>query len=65
MIYLIIFSAALNIVLTILLLLKPKSKNKTTETKDLIDFITDLKIHGYGVVRIDPDSLLYISPKSK
>lgn len=26
---------------------------------DLSDFLSDVKIHGYGVVRLDPDALMY------
>lgn len=29
------------------------------ESRELLDFMTDLKINGYGIIRIDPDSVFY------
>ena len=34
-------------------------KPKKTESKELIDFLKDMKIHGYGVIRVNPDSVFY------
>lgn len=35
-----------------------KQKPKV-DAKELVDFMVDLKANGYGVVRIDPDSIFY------
>lgn len=37
---------------------------KRPPNEELADFLTDVKIHGYGVVRLDPDALLLRSPRS-
>lgn len=61
--FILTFSLSLNIVLIVLYFLRKNKKINKSESKELIDFISDLKIYGYGVVRIDPDSILYLSPK--
>jgi hypothetical protein len=38
-------------------------KTHQKPTVDLADFLDDLKVHGFGVVRLDPDSLLVRSPR--
>lgn len=34
-------------------------QKKRTDSRELVDFMQDLKINGYGVVRIDPDAVFY------
>lgn len=34
-------------------------KQKPTNSQELVDFMQDLKTNGYGVARIDPDSVFY------
>jgi hypothetical protein len=36
-----------------------EKNKKINETKELKDFIKDLTIKGYGLVRIDPDDVFY------
>ena len=39
-------------------------KPKKTDSKELIDFLKDMKIHGYGVLRVNPDSIFYSGRES-
>jgi hypothetical protein len=43
--------------------LKEEKKKLQNQGADLSDFMSDLKIHGYGVVRLDPDNLIYRTPR--
>ena len=38
---------------------KLSEKEAVKPSKELADFMLDLKTNGYGVVRIDPDSIFY------
>lgn len=37
----------------------PATTTAQKNSRELDDFLSDLKIHKYGVVRIDPDSIFY------
>jgi hypothetical protein len=39
--------------------LKALESQKPKNSQELVDFMLDLKTNGYGVVRIDPDSIFY------
>jgi hypothetical protein len=41
------------------------AKKKPAPTEELADFLSDLRTHGCGVVRIDPDNLLLRSPRER
>lgn len=38
-------------------------KKITKPTTELADFLDDIKVHGYGCVRLDPDSLIRRGPR--
>lgn len=41
-----------------------KIRQKSTEQNaDLVDFLSDIKIHGYSVVRVDPNNIFYRGTK--
>lgn len=58
-------SLAANICLTayILYLKKTPQKPPLQQSQELVDFIQDMKTHGYGVVRINPDNVFFRRPK--
>lgn len=65
MIYILIISIIINIVTLSFIVLKKATPKENKNSKELADFMTDIKKYGYGVVRIDPDSILYITPKKR
>jgi hypothetical protein len=40
-----------------------RKKTKTTRSEELADFLADYQTHGFGFVRVDPDSVLLRSPR--
>jgi len=62
---LIILSVANYALLLYLVKKKPAFKKSLhPPSEELVDFLGDLKRHGYGVVRIDPENLMYRSPRA-
>lgn len=66
MIYILISSGLINLILIIYIIINYTNKKPVEKNgKELADFMQDIKKYGYGVVRIDPDSILYITPKKR
>lgn len=42
---------------------KMRIRNVVKPSTELADFFTDVKRHGYGFVRVDPDSVMARSPR--
>lgn len=45
-------------------LLHAKYQKKRVTPEDLVECLTDIKAHGYSVIAIRPDSVMYRSPKA-
>lgn len=58
-------SLAANICFTayILYLKKTPPKAPIQQSQELVEFLQDMKTHGYGVVRINPDNVFFRRPK--
>jgi hypothetical protein len=42
-----------------------KLRNQQPKSQELKDFLKDIDLKGYGVVRIDPDDMFFVSPRSR